>query len=217
MKKAAWAARFFAFLIILGLFGCSRKPFKGLSYVSFREGNQYQYSGMPIRWEAQRNMKTPRGWAFALIGRDSLGNELMQQYYLRQNGKLLWTGVDGQALGMVKFGFEPGLWACPFSDKIGQTLSYTNEEHRSDPAGTRLRLRVDSIIDAVEDIQTAAGNFEKCIKVRATVVYLDSTTSPFFSGEAVWWYAKGVGVVKSQMPEGDSELVFARIGSRTWP
>jgi len=217
MNRAALAARFIGLIIIVSALGCSRKPFKGLSYISFREGNQYQYSGMPIRWEVQRSMKTPRGLELALIGRDSLGNELMKQHYLRQNGRLLWTGVDSEALGMVKFSFEPGLWACPFSDNIGQTLSYTSEEHRSDPNGTRLRIRVDSAIEAVEDVLTQAGLFEKCIKVSATVVYLDSTISPFFSGEAVWWYAKGVGVVKSQMPEGESELVFAKIGDRTWP
>ena len=217
MNRAAWAARCLGIIIALSILGCSRKPFKGLSYVSFREGNQYQYSGMPIRWEVQRSMKTPRGLEFAVMGRDSLGNELMQQHYLRQSGKLLWTGVDGEALGMVKFSFEPGLWACPFSDIVGQTLNYTSVEHRSDPNGTRLRISVDSMIEAVEDVQIQGGHFEKCIKVSAAVVYLDSTSSPFFSGQAVWWYAKGVGVVKSHMPEGDSELVFAKIGDRTWP
>jgi hypothetical protein len=165
----------------------------------------------------QRSMKTHRGLEFALIGRDSLGTELMQQHYMRQSGRLLWTGVEGAALGMTKFSFEPGLWACPFSDKVGQTLSYTNVEHRDDSQGTRLRINVDSAIEAVEDVQTQAGFFTKCIKVSATVAYLDSTSSPFFSGQAVWWYAKGIGVVKSRMPQGESELVFAKIGNRTWP
>jgi hypothetical protein len=217
MIRAAWAMRLISLMVVLSAMGCSRKPFKGLNYVSFREGNQYQYSGMPIRWEVQRSMKTPRGLEFTLLGRDSLGNELMQQHYLRQSGRLLWTGVDGEALGMVKFSFEPGLWACPFSDKIGRTLSYTSVEYRNDPKRSRLRIRVDSIIEAVEDVHLQDRTFEKCIKVRASVAYLDSTISPFFSGEAVWWYAQGVGVVKSQMPEGDSELVFARIGGHTWP
>ncbi|HEX7344404.1 MAG TPA: hypothetical protein VF398_09070 [bacterium] len=212
MKK-----RFVGLVFALGVIGCSREPFNGLSYTSFREGDQYQFSGMPIRWEVQNETETQRGVEFVLVGRDSLGNELMKQYYLRQSDRLLWRGVDGAALGMTRFHFDPGLWACPFSDQIGETLSYTNVEYRDEPMGLRLRIKVDSVIEALEDVQTKVGRFEKCIKVRANVIYLDPTSSPFFSGDAVWWFAKDIGVVKSQMPEGESELVFAQIGERFWP
>jgi hypothetical protein len=96
-------------------------------------------------------------------------------------------------------------------------LSYTSRESRGEAGEAEFSILVESVIEAVEDVRVTAGQFPACIKVRATVTYLDSVTSPFFSGDAVWWYAKGIGVVKSQMPEGGSELQRAKIGNLELP
>jgi len=205
--------------VLLGVLwaGCTQQEFNGALYSSFRQGNEYVYSHAHLKSVVQSEKETPEGIEYVVVSLDSAGNELMREVYIKQGNRLLWKELDGTAMGMLRYSYDPPLWAVPFSDQMGKTDSYVSQEARSDAQKTRLRIRVDTVIENIEAVRVAAGNFPACIKVKSTITYLDSTSSPFIQGDARWWYARGMGVVKYQTPEGDGELVSAKIDGRILP
>ena len=62
-----------------------------------------------------------------------------------------------------------------------------------------------------------AAKFPACIKIRSAYTYIDTTSNPLISGEASRWFARGVGIVKYQMPNGIGELLEAKLGDRILP
>jgi hypothetical protein len=201
-------------LLLILLAGCGKNKFKADDYVSFQTGNSYTYTG-PMIVAIDSAVTTSQGVEFIIKDVDANGQVLSREVYLKKNGQSWWKEFDGAGMGVPRFQFDPPVMASPFSDKVGAKYTGEGVEIRQD--GTRLRFRLEAEIEAVEDVEVPAAKFPACIKVRSAYTYLDTTSSPLISGEASRWFARGVGIVKYQMPNGIGELLEAKVGDRIFP
>lgn len=199
------------------IIGCARDKFDPTRYNSFQLGNEYAYSGMMMKTKIDSVNTGSSEIEYFLTDRDSLGQVASREVYVKKDGRIGWKAFDGSIQGMLKHTFDPPLLASPFSDQVGQTFTQEGVEIRSDAQRTTLRYRFTAEIEALEDVAVPAGQFPRCIKMKGVYTYLDPTTSPFINGEARWWFAREVGVVKYEIPGVNGKLLHAIIGQRTLP
>jgi hypothetical protein len=204
-------------IIALGLLllaGCGRNKFNPEDYVTYQPGNSFTYTGpMIVAIDSART--TPDGVEYIIMDVDANGQVLSREIYLKKGGQSWWKEFDGGGMGVPRFQFDPPVLASPFSDKVGAKYSGEGVEIRAD--GSRLRYRLEAEVVAVEEVDVPAAKFPACIKIRSAYTYLDTTSNPLISGEASRWFARGVGIVKYQMPNGIGELLEAKIGDRILP
>lgn len=191
--------------------GCSDPSFNGADYNSFALGNEYHYSGVSMKVSVDSTRKVEGGWEFTVVYRDSSGAPLIREVYLKKAKNIWWKEFDASELGWPRLTFDPPIIASPFSDQAGRIHIHEGYEIRRDARMTKLRIRVESVIEGLEDVRVSAGSFPACLHEKVTYSYLDSTDTPFLGGEAHWWFARGVGAVKFRMPDGSGELLSAKI------
>ncbi len=206
-----------AFCFLWLIVGCSAPPFNGADYNSFAPGNEYRYAGMSMKMSVDSTWEADGGWEYLVMYRDSSNAPLIREVYLKKAKNIWWKEFDASQLGWPRITFDPPIIASPFSGKAGQIHTHEGYEIREDARKTRLRIRVDCVMEGIEDVQVPAGSFLACLREKVTYTYIDSTDTPYLAGEARWWFARGVGAVKFQMPEGDGELLSAKIDGRIFP
>jgi hypothetical protein len=217
-EKGSFLLKILAIIVFLWLFpGCSEAPFDGTDYNSFALGNEYRYSGMSMKMSVDSSREADGGWEFIVVYRDSSDAPLIREVYWKKEKNIWWKEFDASELGWPILTFDPPIIASPFSGKAGQIHTHEGYEIRRDARRSKLRIRVDSVMEGFEDVQVPAGTFPACLREKVTYSYVDSTDTPYLAGEARWWFARGVGAVKFQMPEGDGELLSAKIYDRILP
>ncbi|RJP77192.1 MAG: hypothetical protein C4524_08695 [Candidatus Zixiibacteriota bacterium] len=211
--------RFLLLSLALALLaGCGKRTpqFNPGDYVSYQPGNMYVYTGMMGYAEVKSRLPIEGGTQFVVVDKDSAGREIARETYVQKDGRLYWQTFDGTGQGMLSYTFDPPLPASPFSGTPGEKAFQEGVEIRSDSAGTRLRYRVDMEILPPEDVAAPAGEFPACARMKAVITYLDPTNAPFINGEAEWWYAPGVGVVKYRAAGTEGMLEQASINGRSY-
>lgn len=75
-----------------------------------------------------------------------------------------------------------------------------------------------SVLDGIEDVTTPAGTFSNCLRFRSVASGWQSTMEDY-NGISYQWYAKSVGLVKSEGP-GEGEywiLKSAKVDGKNYP
>jgi hypothetical protein len=75
-----------------------------------------------------------------------------------------------------------------------------------------------SILEGVEDATVPAGDFSNCLKFRTFASGWEGNMARY-NGNGYQWYATGVGLVKSEGPEGNEfwQLESAIINGQSYP
>jgi hypothetical protein len=201
-------------LLLMLVAGCGKNKFNTSDYVTYQPGNTYTYTG-PMVVAIDSALTTPEGVEYIIKDVDANGQVLSREVYLKKGGQCYWKEFDGGGMGIPRFQFDPPVLASPFSNQVGAKYTGEGVEIRAD--GTRLRYRLDAEVMAVEEVDVPAAKFPACIKIRSAYTYIDTTSNPLISGEASRWFARGVGIVKYQMPNGIGELLEAKLGDRVLP
>jgi hypothetical protein len=132
--------------------------------------------------------------------------------YSNDNSGLRWH----RHVDRTKLGEFLGVYA-PTSIKIAN-----DSLQLGDSVGTTVLFfpatKWSSIFEATEDVSVAAGTFKNCLKFR-TVASGWINNMYKYNGTSYQWYAKGVGLVKSEGPaEGEYWLLkSAKVGGKNYP
>jgi hypothetical protein len=100
--------------------------------------------------------------------------------------------------------------------RIGDTVSYADTSYPEGVVGDTCRWI--SILEAVENVCVPAGGFQGCLRFKHTAsAWVGNMTR--YNGTSYWWYAKNVGLVKSEGPNPGEHwrLKSAIINGRSYP
>ena len=205
----------FFFLLIISL-DCEKR-FQGTDYYPLKMGNNYEYSGSMGKSAVTNEIGDEKEKVYVISFYDQTGNIAWTEEFVAKEGKVFLRSFNPAKPVMPTFSFFPPLPFTPVSNKVGDKEVFQISEYHADSSVVNLRVKVDYAIEGIEDLSVPAGNFKKCIKMRITYTYLDTTSFKFMEGDNWWWYAKGVGMVKYQVMGGSGELLSAKIGDKSYP
>jgi hypothetical protein len=203
------------FLLLISL-NC-KKRFQGIDYYPLKMGNSYDYSGSMGKSEVTNEVGDGKEKVYTISFYDQKGKTAWTEEFVAKEGRVFLRSFNPAKPVMPSFSFFPPLPFTPVSNKMGDTEAFQISEYHADSSVVNLKVKVDYAIEGIEDLSVPAGNFKRCIKMRMTYSYLDTTSFKFMEGDSRWWYAKGVGMVKYQFMGGSGELLSARIGDKSYP
>lgn len=205
-------------LITVIPFGCIKKVERQVEvdfgrYFPLREGGERLYSGFLGKSTVTGRMSD----IYTIAHYDSAGNVFWWEDFYRNGGNIFLKNIISGSPGFPSVHFEPALPFAPWSDVVGDTLLFSSGEIRDDSVNTHTRVLVGYGIEAIEPVQTPAGNFDNCIKIKISYSTTDNSVSRIFDGDSFWWFAEDVGFVKYESPAGSGELLEAMIKGVKYP
>jgi len=182
-------------------------------YFPLQEGNEFVYSGLHEKAIVTGGF----GDLFTITYFDSTDNIIRREDYLLKETGVRYKGqFFNDTAGVSKF-YEPSLPFGPWSNLIGDTLLVGSVEIRCDLNYTHLPIIAEYRIVAIESIEIPAGEFDDCIKIRRLIKSTGNIKSRTVDEESFWWFAPDVGLVRSEIPQGNRELIRAVIDGVTYP
>ncbi len=148
---------------------------------------------------------------------DSSGNSLWWVDYFKSESGVKWKNIVVNSTKIPAIFFEPPLPFSPWSNTVGDTLLYSGIEIRADSVNTHVPIMVEYEVMAIEDINTPAGLFADCIKIRRAYKTINSSAAKMLDGESFYWFALDVGLVKYMSTEITSKLVRATVSELQYP
>ncbi|MDZ7724930.1 MAG: hypothetical protein U5R06_19505 [candidate division KSB1 bacterium] len=201
--------KYFIFALLVGflVMACNEKEpvFKPIVYFPVHDGNTWEFSGSIskiLMTETGNGIQT-----FQLIYYDTLDTALWSETHVLQDSQLYWKTFEPNLPLFPRIMFSPPLPYAPMSERMEFSTSMVFTETQTDSATRRSQIRIDYNINRIETVITPAGTFHNCLRMKIAVTYLDVAASPVFAGEHVWWYARGVGPVKYELPSAEGELL----------
>ena len=186
---------------------CAEKQpaFKPIIYFPIQPGNTWQFSGSISKIEI--SVESSKDNEFQMIYYDTLNTALWAERYVLQDSQIYWKTFEPNIELFPRISFSPPLPYAPISDKLEFSTNMLSTETQTDSSVRRSQIRIDYQIKRVESVMTPAAIFKDCLMMKISISYLDVTASPVFAGEHVWWYAKGVGPIKYELPSAEGELL----------
>lgn len=206
----------FLILFFLSFEGCGKR-FVGKDYYPLTLGNLYEYSGMLGRNKVTEKIGDEKIQVYTISYLDNLGNVAWTEEYVVEKNQVFKRSFNPFVKGFTNFSFSPPLLFSPLSDKVGASKTIQSKEYRANHSQESLRIKVDYLIEKIEDVSVQAGFFKNCIKMKMSYFYLDSTDVRFMYEDSFFWFAKGVEIVKYQTVGGAGELIKAKIGEKSYP
>ncbi len=214
-------SKFFVILIFLTAIvfsGCVKRVERQAKidysqYFPLSEGNEYVYAGL-----SERTVVTGEiGDLFTMTFYDTTGNIIRREDYLKkETGVRLKSVVFNDSMEISKF-FEPSLPFGPWSNLVGDTLLVSTVEIRFDSTNTHISITAEFQIVAIETMVTPSGSYDHCIKVRRLLKAANGFDPEISEEESFWWFARDIGLVRSETPQGSRELIKSIIGGVIFP
>jgi hypothetical protein len=197
------------FAIALSDISCTARidKFSPLNYFPLQLGNTWEFNGEIRTMKVTDASKIGHERYITFTFYDSLDVALWAEKYHLIKDQLRWVSFEPGTSLLPHVTYNPPLIAAPFSDKPGDTDSISSIETQTDSVVITNAITVDYQIQSVEDVQTPAGMFANCIKMKINFIYPTAAQRPLFIGEHYWWFSSQVGPVKYDLPTAYGELV----------
>lgn len=199
-----------AFLVaVLYAIACTPRidKFSPLNYFPLQLNNTWTFDGEIRTMKVTESAKIGHERYITLTFFDSLDVALWSEKYHIVKDQLRWTSFEPATSLLPRVTFNPPLFAAPFSAEPGDTDSINSIETQTDSVEITTTINVDYQIQTVEDVETPAGVFTNCIKLKINYIYPTSAQRPLFIGEHYWWFSPTAGPVKYDLPTAFGELV----------
>ena len=189
--------------------GCTHRidKFSPLNYFPLQLNNTWIFNGEIHTMKVTDAAKIGHERYITLTFYDSLDVALWSEKYHVVKDQLRWLSFEPATSLLPRVTFNPPLYGAPFSKEPGDTDSISSIETQTDSTETTTAITVDYQIQAVEDVETPAGKFPGCIKMKINFIYPTSALRPLFIGEHYWWFSPTAGPVKYDLPTAFGELV----------
>lgn len=199
-------------VILLILSGCIKKVERQteMNYGDFfplNDGDRYFFTGHFKRVTVTSHENN----LFTLTYFDTAGTIIKWQDFSRIGDIVYQKSAVANSGNIPARYFQPPLPFLPWSRIAGDTLLASAIEMRLDSVYSHRPIIVECEIMAVEDVETPAGVFADCIKIKRLYRTLINTASANFDQESYWWFAAHVGPVKYVLPNDSGALIRAVI------
>jgi hypothetical protein len=183
-------------------------------YYPLRKGAFQIYSGPVGKVQIIDELPGESGTFYTASFGDTLGSIFWTEKYVSKEGQIFWENFQSEIAYVPSISFDPPIEIAPISDQVGTNKSVETKASQEDSTLIVRRIRVDYEIEAIEDVKVSAGAFGGCIRMRTNITYLDATDQPLLEGNNIWWFARGVGIVKYVTASGEGELISSNSGLR---
>jgi len=208
--KGCMAAIWFASL------SCS-VPFVPQNYFPVQQNNRWVFNGPLKTLLITEQEEAAPVLLFRIASVDSQDTPISWLHCRQAKDAVEWTAFEPFQNLLPTFRFDPPLLLTPFSDQIGAKKIVQGIEICENSATTACRVRVIYAIDSIEAVRVPAGDFPECIKMRMSILYLETPERHFLANDVIWWFARDVGPVRYSMISGQGELQSAKVGGKNWP
>ncbi|MBN1560850.1 hypothetical protein EH223_02185 [candidate division KSB1 bacterium] len=188
-----------------------RNRFQPLHYFPVKSNHSWTFNGEIHRMEILEMSQGVGDRPVTFAYYDSLSTLLWKENYTLLQDQLYLNSFEPAMRVLPSISFEPPLPFAPIADKVGQKMVLKSIETQTDSLVHTTEVQVEYLIEAIENIQTPAGAFLNCIKMKINIIYPPTSYRPFFIGEQYWWYAPQVGPVKYDLPSAKGELVSMNV------
>ncbi len=206
--KHPW--RMIALLSLTALLSCSRE-FKSTEYWPMNGGAWWEYNSPLHRMEVTDVTETPECRVLTLTCLDSSQMVLWRESIETRPQGLFWQGLTTPGGYWPEIRFDPPLPLTPQSDQPEAIYTFYGLERRGDDS---IYVHVTFQIDGYETVETQAGSFSDCLKMSMKYDYSGTFLPPLLAGRSVFWFARGVGLVRFQMPSGQGRLTRYSLGAK---
>ncbi|MBN1466190.1 hypothetical protein JXA02_10530 [candidate division KSB1 bacterium] len=203
-------------IILLGLFvllSCRDESdrFQPVLYFPVESGHSWTFNGEIYRMDIVAMSEGVGDQIVTFAYYDSLATLLWQEKYSLLRSQIYLNSFEPAIRVLPSIYFEPPLPFAPISAKVGQKMSLKSIETQTDTLVHTTEIKVEYVIEAIEDVRVPAGTFPNCIKMKINFLYPPTPYRPFFIGEQYWWFAPHVGPVKYDLPSARGELVSMNV------
>ncbi len=188
--------------ISLGMSSCSRE-FKSADYWPVESGAYWEYDSPIKRIEVSDASGSPGERVMTLSYMDSSGMILWRESIVTKQQGLFWQTMTTPTGTWPEIQFNPPLPITPQSDQPEALYTVYGHEKRGQDS---LLIHVTFQIDGFETVETPAGSFTDCLKMSMNYNYNSTSMPPLLAGRSVFWFARGIGLVRFQLPSGQGSL-----------
>jgi len=193
------------FVLLLSALSCGRS-----SFFPLKRSNEWRFSGIIGALRISAGPDSTDG-IYTLTYFDSLGTPLWNEGILPVNEQILWKSFEPIVPGENLMKFAPPL---PLLTDVPGPGLVEALQIMSGPDTVSIQISemvYEYDLERADPVTVPAGSYAHCLILRTQIRYLETVTAPLLAGENTWWYARGVGPVKYELPGGSGELISFRL------
>ncbi len=190
-------------LLFIGFCMCE-SSFQPAQYLSLYNKTTKHFSGV-LGYTSINEWDEKDGFCMVLSDSSSQYDGYAQ--FSRDDDQVFLHSFDPRIPSVPSFQFDPPLPVGPFSGTVGDQTCLESIETRVDSTKRTHRIKVCYTIESNDRVDVPAGEFQSCIRMRMDYVYIDHPDRPFLEGQYLYWFAKGVGLVRYSLNGQIGELL----------
>ena len=206
----------FIILPIIFLIACG-KDFNSKDYFPLDEEYMWTFSGPLREIKVEHKEIVASGENYTIVYSDTLGAKTWEEVLVNRDNRIYLKSYKSFSGFLPTVTFEPVIPITPISENRSEIEVFESTVTHYDTTVTSYKIRVENIIEEIETVESPAGQFTQCIRLRVSVTYEEPPTVPVFEETTYWWFAKNIGPVKYSTATDEGVIQNASLGPRKYP
>lgn len=180
---------------ILFLSNCG-KEFVSADFFPLEEEYSWRFSGPLAEIVVEKKELVASGANVTVAYKDSLGSTIWHEVLQIRDGRVFLKTYRPVTKLLPTVTFDPAIPITPVSQNRKEIEVFESVATHYDSVATRYNIRVENEIEEIEEVETPAGPFSNCIRLKTTISYETGAKLPMLENATTWWFAQNFGPVK---------------------
>lgn len=204
------------FIIPLLLSSCGEE-FNSQNYFPLDEDYVWTFSGPLREIKVIAKEVVASGENYSIVYSDTLGAPAWQEGFVKRDGRIFLKSYKSFSGFIPTATFEPPIPITPISDNRSEIEVFESTVTHYDTTVSSYKIVVENVIEEIKDIDSPAGKFENCIRMKVSITYEEPPILPLFEETNYWWFVKDIGPVKYSTTTDIGLIQNISLGTRKYP